>query len=383
MRFLILSLVALAGLATAGEPPAEGPWSPAAESAFAAGDCALCHDLPDRTPVDRTESCTSCHVWIRAVAANPEARATAIEIFPKWERYEKTVHSYMPVPDLAAAFARLEPAWVRSYLVDPHDLRPGLPETMPRFALSEAQLDALEQLVAQSNVPVPATPKPDPANVAEGAALFAVRGCVACHGFGKLHSGPPASTAPDLVHARARMSPDRMRAWILNPQSVSPHATMANMGFDEAEATAVRDYLVLSDAAAPPAPPLGAAPAPTTEPVRWAQVEERVFGRICVHCHMDPAQNEGRAGPGNAGGFGWKATGIELQTLDGVRAVGDRIADSLLRRRAESHRDVVAWGQSPASLHRPERPGMPLGLPPLPDADIALVLGWIEQGMPE
>lgn len=380
MRFLPLILVALAGLAQAGEP---GPWTAAEEDAFAAGDCALCHDLPDRRPVDRTESCTSCHVWIRAIAANPDARATAIQLFPKWERYETNVHSYMPVPDLAAALARLEPAWVRAWLADPHDVRPGLPETMPRFALSAAQLDALEGLVARSNTPVPATPAPDPANVDEGGALFAVRGCIACHGFGSLHAGPPSGPAPDLVHARARMSNDRIRAWILDPKSVSKHATMANMGFDEAEATAVRDYLVLADAEAPPAPPLGPAPAPTSEPVTWTQVEDRVFGRICAHCHMDPAQNEGRAGPGNDGGFGWPATGIELQTLAGVRAVGDRIAASLLRRREEAHRDVVAWGQAPAVLDRPAKPGMPLGLPPLSDADTALVLGWIAQGMPE
>ena len=39
-------------------------------------------------------------------------------------------------------------------------------------------------------------------------------------------------------------------------------------------------------------------------------------------------------------------------------------------------------GFQPATVTRPELPGMPLGLPPIPDEDISLVLGWIEQGMP-
>ncbi len=86
---------------------------------------------------------------------------------------------------------------------------------------------------------------------------------------------------------------------------------------------------------------------------------------------------------GNAGGFGWTATGIELETLDGVRAAADHIPAALQRRRQEAHRDQVAPGHLPARVDRPERPGMPLGLPPLSDADHQLVLGWIELGMPE
>ena len=124
-------------------------------------------------------------------------------------------------------------------------------------------------------------------------------------------------------------------------------------------------------------------PEPVKTPVSWAMVEERVFGKICVHCHMDPEANQGRRGPGNAGGFGWEPTGIQLETREGVIAVGDKIADALARRRLEAVRDYVGLGETPAEVDRPVRPGMPLGLPPIPDEDIALVLGWIEQGFPE
>jgi len=171
-------------------------------------------------------------------------------------------------------------------------------------------------------------------------------------------------------------------AWILDPQAISAEATMVSLGLTPDEAVAVRDYLWLGDPGWTEAKPLGDAPVAATRPVAWPELEEKVFGKICVHCHMDPAQNQGRAGPGNDGGFGYPATGIELQTYEGVVAVADKLPRVLLERRAEAHRDVVSYGERPPTVARPERPGMPLGLPPIPDEDIALVLAWIEQGMP-
>ena len=212
--------------------------------------------------------------------------------------------------------------------------------------------------------------------------MFAERGCGACHSFGARAALAAVPGAPDLAHARSRMTPDMLAAWIADPRSVSAEATMPAPGLSAEEVLAVRDFVLLADAAAPAQPAVAEAVATVSRPVAWAEVEERVFGRICVHCHMDPAQNQGRAGPGNAGGFGWAATGIELQTYAGVVAAADRIPAALLRRRAEAARDVVAPGHAPGGVVRDEKPGMPLGLPPLSDDDLALVLGWIEQGMP-
>ena len=124
-------------------------------------------------------------------------------------------------------------------------------------------------------------------------------------------------------------------------------------------------------------------PAPVTRPVSFAEVQEKVFGKICVHCHMNPSLNEGRAGPGNEGGFGWEASGIELETYEGIAASAPLIPQALLRRKQEAHRDVVQQGHHPPQITRPEKPGMPLGLPPLTDEEISLVLGWIVQGMPK
>lgn len=356
--------------------------SEASLAALRAGDCALCHEVPGVPPPDRTTSCSGCHAWIRAVATDPTRRARALEAFPLWERYERVTHSFVVVPSLTAAMARLDPEWVAAWLADPHDLRPSLPETMPRFDLDAGEREAIGRAFADARAAVPASPPPDVARLAAGEALFVARGCAGCHTFGARHTEARVPLAPDLAHARHRLDADMAAAWIADPGAVSPAATMPSLGLPVEEVLALRDYVLLAE-------PGGAAPAPrdapvaaTVEPVTWAQVEERVFGRICVHCHMDPAQNDGRAGPGNAGGFGFPPTGLALQTRDQVAAAADRIPDALLRRRHEAARDVVAPGERPADLTRPEIPGMPMALPPLSDEDLSLVLGWIAQGMP-
>lgn len=345
-------------------------------------DCAVCHVIPEVAEPPRTESCVSCHAWVKAVSANPKSRAAAMSVFPKWERYERNVRTYAQVPDLGAAAARLDPAWWRSYLADPHDLRPSLDETMVRVGLSPAQIGAISDWATTRQVPVQATPAPRAANITVGEATFQAKGCGACHTYGARVPGAGVPAAPDLRHARDRMTDDAIVAWIQDPKAMSPAATMPDLGVSFEEAIAIRDFLVLADpgGAVPKAP----GPLPqVSRPVTYAEIEERVIGKICVHCHMDPAQNEGRAGPGNAGGFGWAATGIELQTVEGVRRHGPAIVEALIRRRAEAARDFVQPGEAPARVRRPEKPGMPLGLPPIPDEDIALVAAWVAQGGPE
>lgn len=359
---MILALAALAAEPHAGLAIAE------------AAGCNLCHVVPGVAAPGRTASCAECHAWIHKVSASPTARDKALALFPKWERYERNVRTYAVVPDLGAAFARLDPAWVRAWLADPSDVRPHMDEGMPRLGLAPAQLDALVAWASTMAVPVPSSPPPSARNVAAGEHLFATKGCGGCHAFGaRATAGIPA--APDLAHARERMSDDALVAWIVDPKAVSPTATMPSLGLTREEAVAVRDYLVLADPAG--APPAALPPAPTpVAGATWEGLEADVFGKICTHCHMDPAQNEGRAGPGNDGGFGWPATGIELQTCASVRDHRDAIVAAMLRRREEAARDHVRPGEVPAAIARPALPGMPLGLPPIPDTDIALVLGW-------
>lgn len=347
--------------------------------------CAACHITPAIAAPPRTANCTSCHQWVRTVAANPAAREKAMAVFPNWTRYETSVQSYFAVPHLGASFARLDSAWLRAYLANPWDLRPAMPESMVRLGLDSAELDALVDWAAGFRVAAPPTPAPAPANIEAGRKLFTTRGCGACHTFGRQALGPGVAGAPDLRWTRDRMGDDMIAAWVLNPASISAAATMPAMGLSPDEAVAVRDYLVLADpdAGPPSVRPTSTAVTPAPAAPRWADVEARVFGKICVHCHMDPAQNEGRAGPGNAGGFGWDATGLELQTYAGVVAARDAVIAALDRRYLEEGRDHLGPGEVPSDAVRPALPGMPLGQPALPVEDLEMVKRWYAAGAPE
>lgn len=355
-------------------------------AAFQKGNCNLCHTVPGIAEASRDESCRDCHLWIRATSSDPARRAKAMQYFPYWERYERNVASYLEVPSLDAAMARLDPEWVGTWLADPHDVRPNLPEGMPAFALSEAEIGAITAQFARRQASVPKTARPSKKNAELGRARFLTSGCSACHGFGaNVPPAPGIPSAPDLAHTRERMSPDHVVAWIKDPRSVSAAATMPSFHISDEDAVLIRDFLFHGDPAWKAPAPVSAPPVAVQRPVAWAEVEEKVFGKICAHCHMDPAlpQNQGRRGPGNAGGFGYAETGVKLQSPADVCAVKDTIGTALLRRREEARRDNVSPGESPAPLTRHEKPGMPLGLPPLPDEDISLVLAYVEQGCPE
>ncbi len=346
-------------------------------------DCAACHVVPGVATPSRTGSCDGCHEWVRAVSADPAKRAKAMQVFPRWARYEKNVVSYFDVPDLGASFARLEPDWIARYLADPHDLRPQMPETMVRLGLDPAEIADIAAWAGKFRAKVATTPAPSSANVARGEQIFRERGCGGCHDFGARSITGAAPAAPDLRWARERMSNDMIAAWILDPRSVSAAATMPALGLGADDAVALRDFLVLADPGGATAKAtVATATAPSTPP-RWDDVESRVFGKICTHCHMDPAQNEGRRGPGNAGGFGWPETGLELQTYASVVQNRDRIVAAIERRYAEEVRDHVKPGEVPAVVSRPALPGMPLGLPALPAEDFALVKAWYAAGAPE
>ena len=77
----------LGGTTSMAQPDAPFPEPSPASKAFAAGDCARCHAVPNEAASPRTESCAGCHIWMRKVSANPKARAKAMEHFPLWERY--------------------------------------------------------------------------------------------------------------------------------------------------------------------------------------------------------------------------------------------------------------------------------------------------------
>src|SRR6185369_8042823 len=91
----------------------------------------------------RARSCSGCHAWIHGTREDHDERDRQSLIYPRWDQYVENVHSYLAVPSLAAAGARLDPAWVSRFLRAPYKIRPGFTEAMIREPLSEADADAI------------------------------------------------------------------------------------------------------------------------------------------------------------------------------------------------------------------------------------------------
>lgn len=391
-------------------------------------ECVRCHDVTDasgakgRGPryVQTPNHCIRCHAGIVASQGDPKALAELRARYPQWDSYLKNLQHYLAVPDLGTLTRRVDPAFVRRYLDAPFDLRPNMPETMVPVRLTAAQKDDVVAYLSELNAGAvatlePATPPPPGARLAEGAARFKALGCGGCHLFGnvKVRSDPgeaawaqmraTARLAPNLRFARERLPRAVMVRWIRDPRSVSPTAAMYNFAVSQADAELLADYLLFADPELDEAAPPASAPEVPllARPVGFEEVFAQVLGGACMHCHMDPRESHD-GGPGNTGGLGFEGIGLNLAHYPGVKAGelrgGERLSildrglkgepplllEALLRRYREAGRDLReplhdarALGTGPG-----ERPGMPLGLPPLSVGQLRLVKTWLEQGAP-
>lgn len=358
-------------------------------------ECHRCHDGTGLAAVPRDRHCVRCHQEIQA-GTYPAPPADL-------RRWQGHLRNLLLVPSLTGVGGRLRRDWLAGFLLRPHDLRPGLPATMPRLPLSAAEAEA----IAAHLVPAEsAAPAPGPARADAGRRWLDTLGCGTCHRFTgapplrpsaiPVPLSPPAlaaamALAPDLRHARARFQPGALVAWLKDPRAQKPDTAMPAIPLHAAQAEEIAAYL-LHAPLSPPAP----APVPARLPllsrrVGFDEVNERVFHRTCRHCHAAPDYAQGDGGPGNTGGLGFRGRGLSLASYEDIAAGskddagrrrsifapisgGDgtpRLLAHLLARQIE-----VAGGEIPGVR------GMPLGLPPLSMEDIQLVASWIAQGRP-
>jgi cbb3-type cytochrome oxidase cytochrome c subunit len=397
-------------------------------------DCNRCHTIDAVEAAARPAHCVSCHHWLRGLRPEDRQYQTIASRYGEEiiQRYQRNIEHYQEVPDLTGIGHRLRPAWIQGFLRAPHDLRPSMDETMVRVRMSEDDVRAIVRYfsaVAEVGdpygegpavVPGPTLERPSDARIEEGRQLFTQRGCNLCHLVGNVDVGRtpeeirsvglPARMAPNLRFTRERMNADVAIQWIMDPTSIHPTTSMPNMHLSRAEAETIRDFLWFVDPRLEPTPAITTASLPPAldRPVGWAEVKERVLGRICVHCHMNDHERD--PGPGNIGGYGWPAAGLRMRTYEmlvsGVPCepgspgeVGGRcsvlaprtpggvplILESMLRRRAEEPRDLIPAGHEHAPADYPDAsilPGMPMGLPHIPDDELAILRTWIERGCP-
>jgi mono/diheme cytochrome c family protein len=341
-------------------------------------ECGRCHDgVGAVAPAKR---CVGCHrdVIEGRFRAEPETLA----------RWQGALVSLRAAPSLAGAGGRLRRDWVKAFLLAPEDVRPGLPASMPRLPLADADAEAIAAALVPREAPA-ATFTPDEAK--RGEALYGSLGCGGCHRFrgtrvdrAVANASDAAALAPDLAVTRRRFQSGALVRFLLAPPS-----TMPRFPLDAAEARALAAFILLAPVEAPRAASVPARLPILARRVGWDEVSERVFRRVCWHCHAQPDYARGDGGPGMTGGFGFVPRGLDLSSYTGAmsgsldddgrrRSVFTPLADGTPRLLAH----LLARQAEEAGRPIPGLRGMPLGLPALSPEDIQLVASWIAQGRP-
>lgn len=385
------------------EPPAEAIAPTTARFTAEVGarlvaelECNRCHDGTGTLAAKLNQDCSRCHrdILQGKLVAEPNALAA----------WQVRIRHFVDVPPLTFTAVKFRRSWLESYLLEPHDLRPGLEESMPRLALTQEQAAQVSAYLAGADGDVPALTTPPPALLERGRKLLDTKGCGTCHrmtGVAPLEVSPlpyalprdrmlrALRLAPDLRFARERLRPGYLERWLTNPIAVAPDAVMPNPELTPKEVRAITAYLLAAPLSLPKPKQFTRLPL-LTRRVPFSEVQERVFRDTCWHCHSEPDYAIGDGGPGNTGGFGFPGKGINLAQHEGVLAgytdgsgerkslflrespgTEPRLIAALLARHAEESGNPV-----------PGVRGMPLALPALPAEQIQLVESWIAQGRP-
>lgn len=352
-------------------------------------ECNRCHEIATVAAATVDYDCAGCHRQVRD-GTLPDTDAHQLE------QWQQGVHSLLDVPVLADT-DRFRRAWMVDFLQDTHDLRPNLPASMPRFEMPVRDAEAIAAFL----VPSAEGDTPALGDAQRGRALMETKGCMSCHRFTGVPSiaalPPPIPLpgdtlargqrlAPDLRFARDRLRPAALVAWLDDPARIKADAAMPDIAMSAQEVADVAAYVLTAELA-----PVETAPVPERLPVlgravRYDEVHDRVFGKICRHCHSGP-DVVGGGGPGYSGGFGFDGRKLDLSKYEGIHAGSlgdDGERRSLFEPTDDGTPRLVAhlWARHAEAAGQPVDGvrGMPLGLPPLPLEDIQLVETWIAQG---
>ena len=417
---LASSTVALAAMALSGcddkpqpagpEPTAASPAAPTAAAAASAKaealsgnaerghalvkeyECNRCHDGTGYEPMAREKHCFSCHQDILDNKFDAPAAHLA-----KWK---KNVEHLRDAPSLAGSSKRYEPTWLASFLQKPTDLRPHLASSMPRLKLTDEQARDIAAYLTKERQAAPAEDPLAGANLAKGRKLLEQKGCGGCHtmtGVKPLPTQPQPETdkerrraitlAPDLRFARERFPAQHLMDWLRDPTAIKPDTLMPKTLLTQAEARDLAAYLLKTPLQAAPKKPVPERLPILERKVTFDEVEEKVIGKTCRHCHSEPDIALGDGGPGNTGGFGFKPRKLNMGSystlLAGYVDDGGERTSVFSKTKGGTPRLVaalIARQQEEAGEINPEVRGMPLGLPALSPEEIQLVETWVAQG---
>jgi mono/diheme cytochrome c family protein len=153
-------------------------------------------------------------------------------------------------PDLTWEGSAVQRPWLQAFLKNPNTLRPALIRRMPRFNLSDSDINELtDYIMTVYQTPdfdrdsMPASGYPA-AQVEQGKQLFYAKyACQSCHIVDtKTDKG---YIGPTLTQVGSRLNAAWIYNWLKNPQSLRPGATEPNFNMSDDDAHALTAFLMM------------------------------------------------------------------------------------------------------------------------------------------
>lgn len=140
---------------------------------------------------------------------------------------------------------RVKTEWLRTFLANPHSIKPGttmpdLIETLPESQRA-ASVEALTHFLASTGVVSPTNPNPTAAR--KGQALFRTSGCLACHNADGTDA-PQLLTSVPLPELGKKYTMGSLLAFLKDPLKTRPSGRMPALGLNDEEAMSLAHYFV-------------------------------------------------------------------------------------------------------------------------------------------
>ena len=183
----------------------------------------------------RQFNCQGCHIIEgEGGAIQPEVINGLIQYDQRSPKEAAALVKSFSPPDLIGEGQKVQAKWLFEFLHEPVTIRPWLKIRMPTYRFKPARLNTLVKYFnALDDQEFPFTAihgeKMPPDEYEAGQKLFSPDyfDCAKCHIVGdRFPGGSPDSWAPDFALARARLKPEWIVKWILNPQDLLPGTKM-------------------------------------------------------------------------------------------------------------------------------------------------------------
>jgi len=150
-------------------------------------------------------------------------------------------------PDLSNLGSRVRSDWLRAFLKNPYSVRLYMPERMPKFNLTDAEVETIvsyaKMVLVNDSIPekVFAPRELTTALAAQGRRLYFQKyACQACHQIG-LEGG---AIGPELTEISKRLTEGWLLAWLKGSQKLVPNVKEPQYGMSEEEARALAAFLL-------------------------------------------------------------------------------------------------------------------------------------------